>query len=109
MCQAIADTVASHAAGRRVRRVDVRIGYLRQVVPDSIMFAWDVLTEGTDLAGCELRVEHVPAVIECRACGAQTTLEWPVLVCAHCDAADVTLVTGEEFLIASMDVVQEVS
>ncbi len=108
MCQAIADTVASHAAGRRVRRVDVRIGYLRQVVPDSLQFAWEVLTEGTDLAGCELAVEHVPAVIECGTCGERTTLDWPVLVCAHCDATDVTLRSGEEFLIASMDVVEEV-
>jgi hydrogenase nickel incorporation protein HypA/HybF len=108
VCQAIVDTVAQHAAGRRVRRVNVRIGYLRQVVPDSLLFAWEVLTEETDLAGCELAVEHVPAVVECPACGERTTLEWPVLVCGRCGAVDVALITGEEFQIASMDVAEAV-
>ena len=108
VCQAIADTVAGHAAGRRVRRVNVRIGHLRQVVPDSLMFAWEVLTEGTDLAGCELSVDDVPAVVECAACGETTTLEWPVPVCGRCGAIDVALRSGEEFLIESMDVVEEV-
>jgi hydrogenase nickel incorporation protein HypA/HybF len=108
VCQAIVDTVAQHAAGPRVRRVNVRIGYLRQVVPNSLLFAWEVLTDGADLAGCELAVEHVPAVVECAACGERTPLEWPVLVCGGCGAVDVALITGEEFQIQSMDVVEEV-
>ena len=73
LCQAIVDTVGRHADGRRVERVDVRIGHFRQVVPDSLQFSWELLTEGTDLAGCRLVVDHVPAVVECRACGAATT------------------------------------
>jgi hydrogenase nickel incorporation protein HypA/HybF len=108
VCQAIVDTVTAHASGRQVRRVTVRIGHLRQVVPDSLSFAWEVLTEGTELAGSELVVEHVPAVVECAACGERTTLDWPVLVCAACGAVDVRLVSGEEFQIASMDVAEEV-
>jgi hydrogenase nickel incorporation protein HypA/HybF len=108
VCQAIIDTVDQHAAGRRLRRVSLRIGYLRQVVPDSLMFSWEVLTEGTDLEGCELAVEHVPAVVVCSACHAKTTLEWPVLACERCASADVELLSGEEFLIESMDVVEEV-
>ncbi|MBV8952404.1 MAG: hydrogenase maturation nickel metallochaperone HypA [Actinobacteria bacterium] len=107
--QAIVDTVASHAGDRRVRRVTVRIGHLRQVVPDALTFAWDVLTEGTSLAGAALVVQHVPAVVECAACGARTTLELPVLVCGDCGALDVRLCTGEEFLLESLDVVEEVS
>jgi hydrogenase nickel incorporation protein HypA/HybF len=106
VCQAIADTVSEHAGGRRVRRVTVRIGHLRQVVPDSLHFAWSVLTDGTPLAGCELEVEYVPAIVECRSCGACTTLELPVLVCGGCAGVDVALVSGEEFQMRSMDVAE---
>ena len=102
LCQAICDTVTRHAAGHRVERVEVRI------VPDSLQFAWEMLTDGTDLAGCALVVDHVPAVVECRTCGAHTTLTMPILLCAACDGGDVALISGEEFLIASIDRAREV-
>ncbi|MBA3764609.1 MAG: hydrogenase maturation nickel metallochaperone HypA [Actinobacteria bacterium] len=108
LCQAIVEHVESRAAGRPVRRVDVRIGHLRQVVPDSLQFSWEMLTESTDLADCELVVEHVPAVVRCRGCGAETTLDWPVLACSACESLDVELRSGEEFELASIDVAEEV-
>jgi hydrogenase nickel incorporation protein HypA/HybF len=109
LCQAIVDTVERHADGRRVEQVDVRIGHFRQVVPDSLQFSWELLTEGTDLAGCRLVIDHVPAVIKCRACGSATTLEVPILVCSACEGSDVTLVSGEELLVASIDRAREAS
>ena len=108
LCQAIVDTVERHADGRRVEQVDVRIGHFRQVVPDSLQFSWELLTEGTDLAGCRLVIDHVPAVIDCRACGTATTLEVPILVCPSCGGSEVTLVSGEELLVASIDRAREV-
>lgn len=106
--QAIVDTVEQRAAGRDVRLVTVRIGYLRQVVPDALQFAWEMLTDGSPLAGCRLDIEHVPAVVACRECEARTTLDLPVLACASCGSFDVELSSGEEFMIATMDVASEV-
>ncbi len=108
LCQAIVDHVEARAGGRPIRRVEVRIGHLRQVVPDSLRFAWEMLTESTELAACELVVEHVPAVVHCGACGADTTLDLPVLACAACESLDVELRSGEELQLASMDVAEEV-
>jgi hydrogenase nickel incorporation protein HypA/HybF len=106
LCQAILDHVDQRSAGRAVRRVEVRIGYLRQVVPDSLQFSWEMLTQGTDLADCELGIEHVPARVQCRACGAETTLDWPVLACSACEGLDVELLTGEELQVAWIDVAE---
>jgi hydrogenase nickel incorporation protein HypA/HybF len=103
LSQAIADTVTRRADGRRVERVAVRIGHFRQVVPDSLQFSWELLTCGTELAGCELIIDHVPAVIACRACGQLTNLELPILLCGSCESTDVSLVSGEEFVVASID------
>ena len=108
LCQAILEHVEARSDGRPVRQVDVRIGHLRQVVPDSLQFSWEMLTEGTDLDGVELVVEHVPAVVRCRACGADTTLDLPVLACATCEGLDVELRSGEELDLASIDVAEEV-
>lgn len=107
--QAIVDTVVRRADGRGVRQVTVRVGYLRQVVPDSLQFAWEMLTDGSDLAGCRLDIDHVPAVVACRTCAARTTLEWPVLICGSCEGFEVDVVSGEELVIATMDVTEEAS
>ena len=106
--QAIVDIARERSDGRPVERVSVRIGYLRQVVPDALQFAWEMLTEGTDLDGCVLDIEHVPAVVACAACSARTTLDWPVMACGSCGGIDVELLSGEEFQLASIDIGQEV-
>jgi hydrogenase nickel incorporation protein HypA/HybF len=92
------------ADGRPVKRVTVRIGHLRQVVPDALLFGWEVMTETTELKGCELLIEQVPATIECHDCRAETTLDLPVLMCGACGSFEVKLLSGEEFLIVSMEV-----
>jgi len=108
LCEAIVEAVHRNADGQRVDRVDVRIGYFRQVVPRSLLFSWELLTSGTALAGTELHLEHVPAVIVCDSCGRRTTMDAPILLCPGCESADVELVSGDEFEIASIDRASEV-
>ncbi len=95
-----------HADGRAVKKVTVRIGHLRQVVPDALQFGWEMLTESTDLKGAEFAIEQVPATVSCNECAAETTLDMPILVCGVCGSFEVKLLTGEEFLIVSMDVAE---
>jgi hydrogenase nickel incorporation protein HypA/HybF len=103
LCEAVADTVVRHADGQPVSRVEVRIGHFRQVVPDAMQFSWKVLTEGGELDGCELAIEHVPAVVACRRCGQETRLELPILMCGSCHSDDVELVRGNEFAVVAIE------
>lgn len=103
LCGAVEATVIRHAADRPVRLVRVRIGHLRQVVPDTLAWYWEMQTEGGPLAGSALAVDEVPAIVRCRACGVDTTLTVPILLCGSCDGADVELVSGEEFDIVSIE------
>lgn len=106
LCSSIADTVNAHADGRAVRAVNLRIGHLRQVVPETLQFCWSMQSADSPLADTELVIEHVPAVVSCRACAATTTLEHPIPVCGTCGSGDVEMLSGEEFLIASIDLDQ---
>ncbi len=38
LSSAIVNTVTKHAAGRRVSVINLRVGQLRQVIPDSLEF-----------------------------------------------------------------------
>jgi hydrogenase nickel incorporation protein HypA/HybF len=106
LCEAIAESVTRHADGRPVARVLIRVGHLRQVVPDSMVFSWEMLTSGTDLEGCLLDIEQVPLTIECNRCHATTTLDLAILLCRACGEADVTIRSGEELLVVSLELAE---
>jgi len=77
LCEAIAGVVKTHADGRHVDVVRVRIGALRQVVPDSLSFCWTLVRDSEDMPDAELELECVSAEVRCRACGRQSD---PVMV-----------------------------
>jgi hydrogenase nickel incorporation protein HypA/HybF len=105
LCEAIADVVKPYADGRHVDVVRVRIGALRQVVPDSLSFCWTLVRDYEDMPDAELELELVDAQVSCRGCGHQSTItsRWSLL-CPQCESADVEVLRGNEFLVTSLDV-----
>jgi hydrogenase nickel incorporation protein HypA/HybF len=102
IAEALLDVTLRHADGRRVERVEVAVGHLRQVVPDALAFAFTLVSEGTPAEGAELQLEVVPAAGTCRACGAHTEFDGFPLACATCGSLDVELVRGEELLVDAL-------
>ena len=105
LCQAIADVVRPYAADKHIDVVRVQVGALRQVVPDSLTFCWELIRDYESRPDAELELELVPAEVVCRACGRQSPLvsRWAVC-CPTCDSGDVKVIRGDEFQVTSMDV-----
>lgn len=104
ICGAIAEIASRHAAGRRVEVINVRMGQLRQVVPDTLAYCWELVSAETPLDGSRIVVEEVPARIRCRECGHVTDVgAVPVFACGGCGGFDAQVVSGEEFLITSLE------
>jgi hydrogenase nickel incorporation protein HypA/HybF len=99
IADAIVHIACRHAEGRRIEAVEVKVGHLRQVVPDALAFAFALVSEGTECAGAELVLEEVPAAGVCRACGAESEFDGFPLACRGCGGLDVELVRGEELLV----------
>ena len=105
LCQAIAGVVKPYADGRHIDVVRVKVGALRQVVPESLSFCWTLVRDYEDMPDAELELEFVPAEVQCRSCGQHSTItsQWSLL-CPDCESADVELLHGDEFLVTSLDV-----
>jgi len=104
ICASIADIATRHAAGRPVGVINVRVGQLRQIVPDTLVYCWSLISEETPLAGSRIVVESVPARIRCRSCERTADLgDLPSFACAACGGIDVEIVAGEEFLVTSLE------
>jgi hydrogenase nickel incorporation protein HypA/HybF len=107
ICRSIADIVARHAGEGRVSTIHMRVGQLRQIVPDTLSYCWSLVSAGTPLDGSTLAVDSVPGRLSCQACGAASDIgRHPVFACQACQSTDVRVVAGEEFLITSLDLAE---
>jgi hydrogenase nickel incorporation protein HypA/HybF len=102
ICTALARIVEANADGRPVTTVHLDVGHLRQVVPATLHYTWEVVVLGTALDGSLLAINEIPAAILCRSCGERTTLSIPVFRCP-CGSTTVDVVSGEELLVRSLD------
>lgn len=96
--------VLDHAEGRRVTRVQLKIGHLRQVVPSSLQFNWELVTKGTVADGATLGIESIEAVGACRECGGKTPQERFPFRCGQCESFDLEVIGGDELLIDWLEV-----
>jgi hydrogenase nickel incorporation protein HypA/HybF len=119
LSSAIVETVERHAAGRRVTAVRMRIGTLRQVVPDSLGFYFEIVSRGTVCEGAHLEHALVGAMLRCPACGREwdpapspvathgadfeATPSLPRFRCPKCESGGEVL-RGGEFEVESIDV-----
>ena len=94
---------ARQAAGRRVTKVWMKVGHLRQVVPSALSFSFDLVAEGTPVEGAQLVLEEIPVVGECRGCGEQSRPESFPLQCAACGNFDLEILHGEELSVESLE------
>lgn len=106
LCCSIYDIVDRAREGRQVTTVELTVGQLRQVVPETLADCWEVVTATTPLAGSRLRIEHVPGRLACPRCSAVTTLDTAfVFACAQCGALEVTVESGDELTVTAVDLV----
>ena len=88
----------------RVRRVALKIGHMRQVDPELLSFAFNVVTKGTVSEGAELSILELPIVFKCHSCGKESSSEGTTFMCLNCGSANVELLSGMELAIDSMEV-----
>jgi hydrogenase nickel incorporation protein HypA/HybF len=102
IAESIVRIACRHAAGRPVELVELKVGHLRQFVPDALAFSFTLVAQGTEVEGAELVMEEVPAAGRCRRCGIESEPAGFPLRCDACGGLDLELLRGEELLVDAL-------
>jgi hydrogenase nickel incorporation protein HypA/HybF len=101
--QSVVEAVMERIPDAAVTCVRLDIGALSGVVPDSVRFCFDLVTEGTNLEGARLEITQHAGRCRCHKCGKEFEPDDLIALCP-CGSADVAVITGQQLQIASVEV-----
>jgi hydrogenase nickel incorporation protein HypA/HybF len=94
--------VGDAAGGRRVRRVTIEIGRLSGVMPEALLFCFDLVAQGTMLEGASLEIKEIEPWMRCTTCAAEFAAAGYGVACA-CGSRRLAPLAGEELNIKAME------
>lgn len=99
----VVDGVHERMGSTKISSIQLEIGKLSGVIPDSIRFCFDIVAAGTTMEGARLDIDEPPGWAHCRVCFAEFGAAGVVVLCS-CGSADVELVAGTQLRIRSVEV-----
>ena len=103
IAESVIEAVLDRTEGRKVTTVKLTVGRLAGVVPDALMFCFELAAAGTTLEGAVLEIVDLPGRAHCRGCGEDFDKNDLILLC-ECGSADVEVVAGRELSVTSVEV-----
>ena len=100
-------SIPQDVADVRVERVNLKIGKLAAVVPESLRFCFEIASKETLLAGADLHIDEIPVVARCKACQEEWVINEPVFTCVSCNSGQIDILSGRELNIESIEIAEE--
>jgi hydrogenase nickel incorporation protein HypA/HybF len=100
-------SIPADMAGARVARVNLAVGRMSAVVPESLRFCFEVARRDTPLEGAELHIREIPVTARCKDCRHLWAIDEPVFRCPICESATIEIVSGRELDIQSIEIQEQ--
>jgi hydrogenase nickel incorporation protein HypA/HybF len=101
LLQEVLELARQHHA-RRIAQIELELGVMRLVVPESLQAAFEVVSEGTAAQGAALKLSETPLRAACNCCGQEYSARVDDFRCPACHLADVRIVAGNDIIIKSV-------
>lgn len=88
----------------RIVNINLKIGKLMAVVPESLEFCFEVLTKGTIMEGAKLNIENISIKAKCNNCGHEFIADDYLFVCVVCGKSDVEVISGQELQVDNFEI-----
>ena len=99
----VSDSIPADLTDQKVVRINLKVGRMAAVVPQSLQFCFEVAAKDTPAEGAELRIEEIAVSALCNTCQHQWQIEDPVFQCPQCDSGSIEMLTGRELDIESIE------
>ena len=100
-------SIPSDLKNAQVKRVNLKVGKLASVVPESLQFCFQIAIQDTPLRDADLKIEEIPLRIRCTDCQAEWIANEPAFVCPECTGGSIEMLSGRELDITSIEVVEK--
>lgn len=97
------ERIAQEHGAVRVERILLQLGPLSGIEASLLEHAWPLAASGTLAEAAELVIEPAPVKVECTRCGLVSEVRPNRLLCAGCGDYRTRLVSGDEMLLASLE------
>lgn len=104
LTQNILNAALEHANGKRIARVNLRIGELSDEREESIRFYWDELVRDTPAREAQLHFQCVEAEMKCLECETVFRPVEETCSCPNCSSLRLKLLSGDDVRLESIDV-----
>lgn len=101
------ETIAADEQATAVEAITVRIGPLSGIEAHLLSQAFPLAAAGTVAENAELIIEALPIKVKCQLCGAETEAKANRLICGKCGDYHTQLLSGDEMLLASLELLKE--
>ena len=88
----------------KVRNINIRLGEISGVIPESLEFCFEVITKGTSFEKSLLKIERIPVTAKCNKCSREFTVENLFFFCAVCGSSDIKILAGTEMQISEIEI-----
>ncbi len=95
---------AKKANTTRVTAVNLIIGEITGVVPESVQFYFDFMSKSSIAEGAKLNITMVPCQVRCQSCHHVSQLDNSEFVCPDCKNHKLDIIAGEELFVDSIEV-----
>ncbi len=112
ICQSLMqqlETIAAREQARLITSITLRIGPLSGVEAELLRQAFPVASAGTLAEQARLEIEPQPVRIHCGQCNQEHEVPPNRLVCPNCGEYQTRLISGDELLLASLELEKDES
>lgn len=106
LCELFLQAIQRWAAGRQVRRVELRVGILHRIIDSEFCRRLSERAVGTEVEWAEVELVHSGARAICLSCHQRGEVLDPLARCPACDGP-LSLSGGDELSVVRLDFAEE--
>ncbi len=99
----IVDDIIEENGLKKVTKVKLLIGKMRQIVPETMRFAFEAATKDTPLEAATLEMTFKPIHMKCKQCEKEFIVHENCYFCESCQSSDLSVIHGQELIIESVE------